>query len=612
MTNTLIPTSADPKEKNSEHSSDAMSVSNDVESNSSIDSRRNKAQSETSDSPSVDSVPAPASAEEDPWAIVELVDNSEKWEDMSTKAKVIRVVTNVSKILAAIGLLYFFICSLDLLSSAFRLISGKTAGTIFQQSELMQNPVVGLMIGILVTVLVQSSSTSTSIIVSMVGAGVLTVAMAIPIIMGANIGTSVTNTIVSFTQIGNKNEFRRAFAGATVHDMFNWLTVIVLFIVEVVCQPIFGVGYLEWLSGVIVNGVNTSSGEGEIKILTVVTDPFVDLIIQLDSKVLKGWANDDPRYENASLIQQCGGNVTDPIPCDGEFLFEDTGMEDWAVGLILLAISLIILCSCLIFLVKILNSMMQGHIANVIKRVINAKIPYVPWLTGYIALAVGAGMTFIVQSSSVFTSALTPLVGIGVISLERVYPLTLGSNIGTTTTALLAALAASPDALHDTLQISLVHLCFNVTGILLFYPIPFMRFPIPMAKFLGNETAKYRWFAILYLVGMFFFLPAIVLGLSIAGTIALLVVGVPVLIVLIAIAVIKILQRKWPFLLPSVMRDWKWLPVGCRSLEPYDRQFAKCACCNKFRQGEDSKENNTTSSVVLVESESSTDLNQTT
>lgn len=52
--------------------------------------------------------------------------------------------------------------------------------------------------------------------------------------MGANIGTSVTNTIVSFTQIANRNEFRRAFAGATVHDMFNWLTVIVLFTVEIV------------------------------------------------------------------------------------------------------------------------------------------------------------------------------------------------------------------------------------------------------------------------------------------------------------------------------------------------------------------------------------------
>jgi sodium-dependent phosphate cotransporter len=89
------------------------------------------------------------------------------------------------------------------------------------------------MVGIMTTVLVQSSSTSTSIIVSMVSAQFLDVQTAIPIIMGANIGTSITNTIVSLTQVGDRNQFRRAFAGATVHDMFNWLTVISLLIVEV-------------------------------------------------------------------------------------------------------------------------------------------------------------------------------------------------------------------------------------------------------------------------------------------------------------------------------------------------------------------------------------------
>lgn len=135
------------------------------------------------------------------------------------------------------------------------------SGEIFQQSDLLQNPVVGVMIGILTTVLVQSSSTSSSIIVSMVSANcklrscifvscrlhgiwrrlfkfethtVLTVRVAIPIIMGANIGTSVTNTIVSLTQMGDRNEFRRAFAAATVHDMFNWLSVIVLFPIEII------------------------------------------------------------------------------------------------------------------------------------------------------------------------------------------------------------------------------------------------------------------------------------------------------------------------------------------------------------------------------------------
>ena len=61
---------------------------------------------------------------------------------------------------------------------------------------------------------------------------VITVQPAIPMIMGANIGTSVTNTFVSMAQSGNQREFRRAFAGATIHDMFNWLTVLILLPLE--------------------------------------------------------------------------------------------------------------------------------------------------------------------------------------------------------------------------------------------------------------------------------------------------------------------------------------------------------------------------------------------
>ena len=95
----------------------------------------------------------------------------------------------------------------------------------FKNSDLLNNPIVGVMIGVLVTVLVQvlsclsfcrffnfncfqSSSTSTSIIVGLVAANV-PVKTAIPMIMGANIGTSVTNTIVSFSQMQNRDEFRR-------------------------------------------------------------------------------------------------------------------------------------------------------------------------------------------------------------------------------------------------------------------------------------------------------------------------------------------------------------------------------------------------------------------
>jgi sodium-dependent phosphate cotransporter len=230
-----------------------------------------------------------------------------------------------------------------------------------------------------------------------------------------------------------------------------------------------------------------------------------------------------------------------------------------------------------------------GQIAGVIKRVLNANIPYVPWITGYLAITIGAVMTFLVQSSSVFTSALTPLVGVGVISLERVYPLTLGSNIGTTTTSVIAALAAPPEQLRYTLQISLCHFIFNVAGILLFYPVPFTRFPIPMAKFLGETTAKYRWFSIGYLIMMFFLMPGVVLALSFAGTITLVVVLAPIVILMTAVVIISILQRKCPTVLPVAMRNWKFLPIYMRSLEPLDRLISSCVCC----KGKQSEKNET-------------------
>merc|ERR1719203_843625 len=128
------------------------------------------------------------------------------------------------------------------MSNAFRIIGGKTAGRTFRNSDLFDNPLAGLVTGILVTVLVQSSSTSTSIIVTMTAANLIEVKNAIPMIMGANIGTSVTNTIVSLAHIGNRDEYRRAFAGATVHDCFNVLTVAILLPIEAITHLLRRIG----------------------------------------------------------------------------------------------------------------------------------------------------------------------------------------------------------------------------------------------------------------------------------------------------------------------------------------------------------------------------------
>uniref|UniRef100_A0A670ZDC8 Sodium-dependent phosphate transport protein 2A n=1 Tax=Pseudonaja textilis TaxID=8673 RepID=A0A670ZDC8_PSETE len=119
------------------------------------------------------------------------------------------ILISFLKVPLMFAFLYLFVCSLDVLSSAFQLAGGKVAGDIFKDNAILSNPVAGLVVGVLVTVLVQSSSTSTSIIVSMVSSGLLEVGSAIPIIMGSNIGTSVTNTIVALMQAGDRSEFKR-------------------------------------------------------------------------------------------------------------------------------------------------------------------------------------------------------------------------------------------------------------------------------------------------------------------------------------------------------------------------------------------------------------------
>ncbi len=202
---------------------------------------------------------------------------------------------------------------------------------------------------------------------------------------------------------------------------------------------------------------------------------------------------------------------------------------------------------------------------------------------GYIALIVGAGITVLFQSSSVFTSTLTPLVGMGAVTLDRVYPLTLGSNIGTTVTSILAAFSAGADAIRQTLQIALVHLFFNISGIIMFYPIPITRqAPIRLAKKLGYTTARYRWFAVAYLILVFFVFPGIVFGLSVLGPAVLFGVGGPILAFIIAIIIINVIQDRCPGYLPNFLQSWSWLPLPLHSLEPWDRLFTSCCpCCPK-------------------------------
>ena len=251
-----------------------------------------------------------------------------------------------------------------------------------------------MLVGVLVTVLVQSSSTSTSIFITMVAADLLTVKQAISLIMGANIGTSVTSTIVALGQSGNRNEFRRAFAAATVHDMFNFLNVLVLLPLEVIT------GYLHALSKAIVESTpGLQPGEKPPDILKKLTKPFTSKIIGIDKKLITKIAEGkvDSDDDSVGMIKHIFGDTS----------YKEDGKDDVLIGWIVLIISLTILCICLYTIVYLLKSILKGHIALWLHKGVNGQVPDIRcgsscrfpmgWMSGYLAMLVGLGLTICVQ-----------------------------------------------------------------------------------------------------------------------------------------------------------------------------------------------------------------------
>lgn len=131
-------------------------------------------------------------------------------------------------------------------------------------------------------------------------------------------------------------------------------------------------------------------------------------------------------------------------------------------------------------------------------------------------------------------------------------------------------------------QVAFIHLFFNLSGILLWYVVPYFRLPIRVAKKFGDITAKYRWFAVLYLLLSFLILPLAIFGLSMAGWIVLGAVAGPLLLLFIFIIIVNILQKRSPKILIPFLRNWDFLPIWLHSLAPWDRLiFKMCGCCCK-------------------------------
>ena len=388
-------------------------------------------------------------------------------------------------LLGIVGSLYGFLFSLALMGDSFKVLGGRTAGELFKNID---NPISGLMVGILATVLVQSSSTSTSVIVGMVGADIITVQTAIPLIMGANIGTSVTNSIVSMGQMQDKDQRQNAFGGAVVHDFFNILCVLIFLPIECITHMLY-----HWTVFLTKHIEGSSAGTFKSP-LKIIVSPLTKLIIEVDKKKINKISMGEIKSGDVDTLIK--GGITQ-------------NMDDQLAGGICLGGSLLLLCIFLYGLVTFLKRVLLDVGENSIKYSLQFSKT---WWGGYLNILVGILITVSVQSSSVTTSALTPLVGLGIISLEQMYPITLGANIGTTFTGLLAALVTGK---VNALQIALCHFSFNTFGVMLLYPFEYTRnIPINMAKFYGKLARSFKWFPFLHIIFTFIVCPLLFLGIS--------------------------------------------------------------------------------------------------
>lgn len=338
----------------------------------------------------------------------------------------------------AIGL---FLLAIELVGASVTMLGQETAQSILLATS---NPFIGLFIGLLATALIQSSSTVTAMTVAFVASGYLSFSNAIPVVMGANVGTTLTSTLVSLGFITNRNEFRKAISAGTIHDFFNIIVVLIIFPLE------YYYGALSYCATKLTSLFSNVN----------VTDAFND--------------NIDIGY---SLV------------------------TDWLLGflpqnVISLIIALILLFLSIKMLSKIIYTRLIGASKDRLKKYV--------FSNPYKSFGWGTLVTAGVQSSSITTSLIVPLVASGRVTLTNSFPFIMGANIGTTITALLAAFNRSDAAI----SIAFVHVLFNLIGVLVFLPFPAVRrIPVTIAYRFGALTLDSRIIGFSYILLSFFLLP---------------------------------------------------------------------------------------------------------
>ncbi len=353
-------------------------------------------------------------------------------------------LTFIKNFLLIIASVILFLFAINLMGAGFSKLGNEVVASIIYATS---NPYVGLFIGLLTTAIIQSSSTTTSMAVAAVASGSISFENAIPIIMGANIGTTITSSIVSLAYLTKKNEFKKAISAGMVHDIFNFATVLIIFPLELKYNLLSNLS----------RSISSLFYSDQVLTLPLLRD-----------------------FLNRDLFDWVMPTVIESIDS----------------GIILLMIAFLILFGCIKLISNFIYKRLIGkYRTNLENFVFNNKYRSFSW---------GLLITSAVQSSSLTSSLIVPLVATGKVPLLKAFPFVMGANIGTTITALLAALFRTEGAIN----LAIAHFLFNLIGVLIFLPFPFLnKIPPLVANNLGHLTLRYRFIGLLYIIVTFFLLP---------------------------------------------------------------------------------------------------------
>lgn len=363
--------------------------------------------------------------------------------------------------------LYGFVVALTGFKDAWALaFSIESSGSVLRSilDASLSSPYTALLSGIVITSLIQSSSATIAIVVATVGSGVITIEDSVFIMMGANIGTTITNTIVGLAHSHQPEEFRRMTPAILVDDVYKILNVSLFFFIEI------ATGLLNTLSVTIVDFLEARTPMGAM------LNSFPDLI----------------------------DLITGPAVATTIFLTTSFTSAVGLQALITGATFFLLLILSLSLMGEALEHYLHNRSRELLNKVFGGK---------YLSFGIGFVICWLLQSSSVAVSLILPLVAQSAVTLPTVYYYSVGAALATTCDAgqVISYLKFGPIGLTA----GMVHILLNVFGAILFLTVPGLKqLPILIAEHVGSLMGKYTHAPLIlvaYVALLFFGFPLLVI-----------------------------------------------------------------------------------------------------